>query len=114
MIHLEPEGQSALTRCCNKSPFELPRTDRMTGDPSLVTCGAAPDGVKDQNTREVMQKIGHLVNEELPDGWGFFVMAFPFENNQGRMNYVSNGRREDIHNLMIEFLKKSGAQFKHL
>jgi hypothetical protein len=26
--------------CCGLSPFEVPRTDRITLDPALVTCGA--------------------------------------------------------------------------
>jgi hypothetical protein len=36
--HLCPPGDSALMPCCNRSPFEVPRTDRMTVDRSLVTC----------------------------------------------------------------------------
>lgn len=32
-----PEGQG-LTPCCGRTPFELPRTHRMTLDPELVTC----------------------------------------------------------------------------
>jgi len=73
-----------------------------------------PEGVKDTNTRERMQHIARIVDEELPSGWGFFVMVFPFNDAEGRMNYVSNASREDIHKLMQEFLSKGGAQFKHL
>lgn len=32
---LDPAGRTA---CCGRSPFELPTTDRLTNDPSLVTC----------------------------------------------------------------------------
>jgi hypothetical protein len=32
-----PKGQG-LTPCCGKAPFELSRADRLTVDPSLVTC----------------------------------------------------------------------------
>lgn len=35
-----PEG-SGLTPCCGRTPFELPLTDRMTLDPTLVTCQSA-------------------------------------------------------------------------
>lgn len=35
-----PEG-SGVTPCCDRTPFELPMTDRMTLDPSLVTCQVA-------------------------------------------------------------------------
>jgi len=54
-----------------------------------------------------MQKIARLVDEELPQGWGFFVMAFPFEDAEGRMNYVSNAKRTDILKLMLAFAAKS-------
>lgn len=74
---------------------------------------AKPDGAKDENTRAVMQRIARLVDEELPHGWGFFVMCFPFNDGQGRMNYASNARRENVHELMREFLAKGGATFEH-
>jgi prevent-host-death family protein len=32
-----PEGEYVMP-CCGLTPFEAPRTDRMTLDPSLVTC----------------------------------------------------------------------------
>lgn len=35
-----PGTGAATVPCCGKTPFELPRTDRMTSDPKLVTCGA--------------------------------------------------------------------------
>lgn len=34
-----PDGGSGLTPCCGKTPFELPRTDRIASDPARVTCG---------------------------------------------------------------------------
>lgn len=37
-VHACPEDDDALTPCCGFSPFELPRTDRLTLDPELVTC----------------------------------------------------------------------------
>jgi hypothetical protein len=74
---------------------------------------ARPEGGKDAYTRDRMQKIARLVDEEIPAGWGFFVMVFPFHNAEGRMNYCSNGQRETIHELMREFIKKGGATFEH-
>jgi len=38
VTHLCPPTGQALTPCCGRSPFELPRTDRITLDPNLVTC----------------------------------------------------------------------------
>lgn len=33
-----PRDGEAVTLCCGRSPFELPRTDRMTVEAALVTC----------------------------------------------------------------------------
>lgn len=40
ITHQCPPDGRGFTPCCGKTPFELPRTDRMTLDPSLVTCHA--------------------------------------------------------------------------
>lgn len=32
-----PEG-SGVMPCCNRTPFEVPSTDRITDDPERVTC----------------------------------------------------------------------------
>ena len=42
VVHLMRDEQG-LTACCVRTPFELPRTDRMTFDPALRTCGANAD-----------------------------------------------------------------------
>jgi hypothetical protein len=34
-----PDDGGGLMPCCGLTPFEVPRTDRMTLDPELVTCG---------------------------------------------------------------------------
>ncbi|MEZ7005011.1 hypothetical protein [Streptomyces sp. AD55] len=41
-VHGCPPAGSGQTTCCQRTPFELPRTDRMTTDPRLVTCPATP------------------------------------------------------------------------
>lgn len=51
---------------------------------------------RDDNTRERLQKVAQLIDEELPDGWGFALFAFPFNNPEGRLNYVAKGKREDV------------------
>ena len=40
-VHDCPRNGESVTLCCGRSPFELPRTDRMTLDPDLVTCNRA-------------------------------------------------------------------------
>lgn len=37
-VHASPPPASGLTPCCGRTPFELPRGDRMTADPDRVTC----------------------------------------------------------------------------
>lgn len=39
-IHLCPPKGSGLMPCCNRTPFEVPRTDRMTLERRNVTCHA--------------------------------------------------------------------------
>lgn len=41
-VHACPPSGSGLMPCCRRTPFEVARTDRMTLDPSEVTCSADP------------------------------------------------------------------------
>lgn len=68
---------------------------------------AQPECPRDENTRDAMQRIGAAVDEHLPQGWGFVILAFPFGEDAGRLNYVSNGTREDVIKMMKEFIEKS-------
>lgn len=60
---------------------------------------------RDTFTREQMQKIARLVDEQLPQGWAFIVIAAPFEKAEGRVNYVSNAKRQDVQTLLTNFLQ---------
>lgn len=40
IVHIAPAPGSGLTPCCGKTPFELPRTDRMASEHADVTCPA--------------------------------------------------------------------------
>lgn len=61
---------------------------------------------KDTFTRERMQKIAHLVDEEIPDKWFFVVIAGPMEGQEGRVNYVANGKRENIVTMLKNLLAR--------
>lgn len=37
-VHLIKDGD-AVTSCCGRTPFELPRSERITVDPALANCG---------------------------------------------------------------------------
>ena len=53
-----------------------------------------------------MQGIAKKVQDELPEGFGFVVLAFKF-NEKGQMLYVSNANREDVVTSMQEFIEKT-------
>ena len=38
IVHRCPPAGETRMPCCGRTPFEVPRGDRMTGDPALVTC----------------------------------------------------------------------------
>lgn len=40
VVHQCPPEGSGVTPCCGRTPFELPRTDRMSIDTKVVTCHA--------------------------------------------------------------------------
>jgi hypothetical protein len=39
VTHRCPPGDSGIMPCCGRTPFEVPRSDRLTSDTSLTTCG---------------------------------------------------------------------------
>ena len=57
-----------------------------------------------------MQSIAKKVDEELPDNFGFVVLAFKF-NEKGEMIYVSNANREDVVKSMEEFIEKTKENY---
>lgn len=44
-----PDGQQVVP-CCGMTPFDLSRTDRMTADPSMVTCNGIPQEAREAAT----------------------------------------------------------------
>jgi len=57
---------------------------------------------ENDQVRARMQKFGRLIDRDLPFGWGFVILCFPF--GEGRMNYVSNAKRADVVRAMYEFI----------
>ncbi len=59
-----------------------------------------------------MQKIARKVDEELPSGYGFVVLAFNFgEGKDNEMMYVSNANRQDIVKAMKEWIEKTEQNY---
>ena len=61
---------------------------------------------EEEIVKSKMQNIARKVKEELPDNFGFVVLAFKF-NEKGEMIYVSNANRQDVVQAMKEFIEKT-------
>ena len=65
-------------------------------------------GPIEEQHREAMQKMAELLDEALNGPairkrrTGFVLMVFPFDGFDGRCNYISNARREDVVTLLRE------------
>lgn len=58
-VHQCPPVGYGLTPCCGKAPFELPRYDRITTDPELVTCNS-------KTIKMPLEPTGERGKETLP------------------------------------------------
>jgi hypothetical protein len=63
-----------------------------------------PEEQENEKVRRDLQAIARTVDDQLPFGWGFIVLAFPFTEG-GRMNYVSNAERADVVRALYEFIE---------
>lgn len=62
--------------------------------------------------KKKMQVIAKKVDDELPEGYGFVVLAFNFGETEGKkMLYVSNANRDNIVEAMKEWIKKTENNF---
>lgn len=58
----------------------------------------------------LIQGAARAVAKSLPSRHGFIIMAFPFDDPDGNtLLYASNAKREDVLNVLKEFLLRSGA-----
>ena len=79
----------------------------MNSDEAKPPNEERPEGGKDAYTRDRMQRLANLLDEELPAGWGFILFAYPFGGAEGRMNYISNGDREGVIKVLKNFVGRS-------
>lgn len=56
-----------------------------------------------------MQETARIVKTVLPPNSGFFLLAFDFDDagRFGRADYVSNCNREDVVEIMKQFIQKT-------
>ena len=60
--------------------------------------------------RERMQETGRYIATILPPNTGFVLLAFDFVDQRpgvARMEYIANGKREDVVKAMKEFIGKT-------
>ncbi len=69
-----------------------------------------PQEQEDQKVRADLKALGRHVDHQLPYGWGFVVLAFPF-GADGRMNYISNADRLDVVRAMYEFIEATKGKW---
>ena len=63
---------------------------------------------REQQASDMLQDIAKDIQEKLPDGMGFMLMAYEFGDAEGRKTlYVSNSNRADVMKAMVEFLEKN-------
>jgi hypothetical protein len=72
--------------------------NRLPKDPE-----SSPLEVEDAKVRADLQAVARFIDKQLPYGWGFILLAFPFSSG-GQMNYVSNADRADVVRAMYEFI----------
>jgi hypothetical protein len=61
-----------------------------------------PDPLDIQAT---LKKLGHLIGDDLPDGWGFNLLLFSYGEG-GSLFYISSAERADVLNVMREFIRR--------
>jgi uncharacterized coiled-coil protein SlyX len=69
-----------------------------------------PQEEEDAKVRNDLHQIARSVDRQLPYGWGFVVLAFPFGAG-GRMNYISNAERADVVRAMYEFIETTKGRW---
>lgn len=64
---------------------------------------------REQQANAMLQNIARDIQEKLPDGMGFALLAYEFKDvtKDKKMLYVSNSNREDVMLAMTEFLEKN-------
>lgn len=83
----------------------MPTKDKLAGQ--------IGDGPIEPRFAEMMEALaraidGVLNGEQRPKQVGFCLLVFPFNDHDGRCNYISNGERKD----MVVLLREQLARFE--
>lgn len=63
-------------------------------------------GPIEERHRAQMNELGRLIGQFF-EGYGFALFVFELNSTDGRMNYLSNSRREDMLIALKEFIARS-------
>jgi hypothetical protein len=63
------------------------------------------------DVRERLQETARTIATLLPPHTGFVLLAFDMDTDHGRLEYVSNGRREDVVKVMREWIDKTESGY---
>jgi hypothetical protein len=69
-----------------------------------------PQEEEDAKVRNNLHQLARSVDRQLPYGWGFVVLAFPFGAG-AQMNYISNAERADVVRAMYEFIEATKGRW---
>lgn len=61
-----------------------------------------------EQLEEKAREIGRLIGGALPPGVGFALLVFDF-GAKGDLAWISNAQRNDMLNVLSEFIQKEGA-----
>lgn len=56
---------------------------------------------------DIMQQLAGYIQEQIGEKYGFCLLVYENDTAEGRLNYVSNSRREDVVKAMQEFIEKT-------
>jgi hypothetical protein len=62
--------------------------------------------VRDEKAEKKLKEIGDILRNTMPKGYGFSLLIVSF-GECGNMFYMSNCDRQDMCNMMREFISKS-------
>jgi hypothetical protein len=77
--------------------------------------GGLGDAPIDSKHYRMMNTLASVLDETFNEDLkkkhtGFILMVFPFDNHEGRCNYISNAQRADVVELLKEQIKRFEAQ----
>lgn len=59
-----------------------------------------------RDARDWMKHLAMMLDKELPEETGFALFVFPFNEPEGRSNYIANANREDVIKTLKSMIKR--------